>query len=48
MSRFLVIICVAAATALGACAMTDGGIDGTGSRVDCDRARDPIPQECKR
>ena len=45
MTRF--IITLAAALAIAGCA-TDGGIDGTGNRVDCDKARDPIPEECKR
>ena len=49
MSRFFLIICLAlAAAALGGCAMMDGGIDGTGNRVDCEKARQPLPPECRR
>ena len=38
----------AAAAALGACAMMDGGIEGTGNRVDCEKAREPVPPQCRR
>lgn len=47
MRRLVSLMAMVAAITIAACA-TDGGIDGTGNRVDCEKVRDPIPQECKR
>ena len=48
MRRLVSLMAMVAAITIAACATTDGGIDGTGNRVDCEKVRDPIPQECKR
>ena len=47
MRRIVSIIATAAAAITIAACATDGGIDGTGNRVDCEKAREPMPQECK-